>query len=192
MRLSPPEVPAGHRVDGPSTPIQRGGWAIHHTRATGRNARGGWAVDLTRAAGRNARPSGVVAVGQVAGQGQLRETLGLDELVPRRRPGGELERHDPAPLGSERRLHAVGKNRPGGGSPQVIGAVELEQAVLVHVAADNQRCPQQAREAVTAWRGQEPVRRRAGQLGAGRGYRLVREEGDPLVLATPADLVLEP
>src|SRR5260370_42552082 len=112
----------------------------------------------------------------VAAHGQWRHPLGPDELRLRRRPGGELERHDPAPVRPERRLRLVGETRPGGGSPQVIDAVQMEEAVLVHVATDNERRRrglEQERETPTALRWQEPVGRRASHVGVGPGQRLV-------------------
>lgn len=58
-----------------------------------------------------------VRVGQVDRQGELLEAIGLDEFLLCRCPGGEGERHDPAPLSSEHRLHVGGKDRPCRGYP---------------------------------------------------------------------------
>jgi DNA-binding CsgD family transcriptional regulator len=88
--------------------------------------------------------SGVVGVRPVDGHGELLKARRLDELLLVRRPGVrwpgvQRERHDAAALGSEHRLGVVGKHRPGRRYPQVIRAVQAQQAVLVHVAAQHQR-----------------------------------------------------
>ena len=58
-----------------------------------------------------------VRVGKVDRQSELLEAIGLDEFLLCRCPGGEGERHDPAPLSSEHRLHVAGKDRPCRGYP---------------------------------------------------------------------------
>jgi hypothetical protein len=109
--------------------------------------------------------------------------------------GSEADGHDPAPLGPEHRLHLVGKDRPGGGCPQVIGAVQVELAVLMDMTADHQRwrlAVQQVGQTAVGRRRPEPVGRRGGQFRAGRGQRLVRDQRDLLVLSAVAELLLEP
>jgi hypothetical protein len=61
----------------------------------------------------------------------------------------------------------------------VIGPAEAQHPVLVHVAADDQSqrlAREQVRQTATASRRHEPVWRRTGQLGLGRGHRLMRDE----------------
>jgi len=77
----------------------------------------------------------------------------------------------------------------------VIGAIEAELAVLMDVTADDERwrlAVEQAGERLTGRRWPEPVGHRGGQLRAGRGHGLVRDERDLLVLAAFAELLLQP
>ncbi len=79
----------------------------------------------------------VVGIGYVVEEGQLGDAGGLDELRLRWRAGYGVEGDDSTSLGAQHRLDLVREDRPGGGRPQVIDAVEAEQAVLMDMATDD-------------------------------------------------------
>src|SRR5215469_9307831 len=75
------------------------------------------------------------------------------------------------------------------------GPVEVEQARLVYVPADEQsRWPprEQVPETVARRWGPEPVWRCTSKLVLGRRQRFVREQGDPLARVGSGQLILKP
>jgi hypothetical protein len=110
-----------------------------------------------------ARSGALIGIRQIGSDCQLRDAVRLDEVRSGRQAAAELQRNYPGALRSQHWLYIVRQDRPGGGHPEVIGAVQVELAMLMHVAAEDKRgrlVAAEVRYSLPGRRRQEPVRRR--------------------------------